>query len=134
MLHPLGSRTLTPTHHPRWGSPVVDAGTGIAAITDDQEGYPRPIDGELPTDNEADIGAIEVLPCVATIDLVLADQTLGSGTHEACRELTAGPNLLIDGQVVLAARDIVALGEGFAVSTASELVVENSREAGAPAP
>lgn len=136
-LHPLGlypspAGWIAPSHHPRWGSPVVDAGMLVPAIDTDQDGHPRPNDGELPPANQHDIGAIEVLPCAGDVDLVLANQTLSSGLEQACRSITAEPDVIINGSVALAARESIAIGSGFEVRPGSVLTVELLRDAGAP--
>lgn len=138
-LYPLGYYSPPPdriarAHHPRWLSPVVDAGLAFPALTTDQEGYGRQIDGELPSANNYDIGSIEVLPCVSAVDIVFANETIPVGSHGACRKLIADYDVLVNGQVILAARDSVILGDGFWVLPGSELRIEISREAGAPAP
>ena len=139
-LHPLGFHSPPPgriarSHHPRWLSPVVDAGMSFPAVTDDQDGYPRPSDGELPSVSvDYDIGAVEELPCVTAVDLPFANQTITGGVQQACRQIIADPNVIIDGTVVFTARDSVVLGEGFQVTSTSDLTIVTSREAGAPAP
>ena len=94
-----------------------------------------PEDGELasPTD-EQDIGAIEVLPCVTTVDRLFANQTIVGGVQSACRRIIADPNVDVMGVVVFTARDSVLLGDGFTAYATTHLEVVLSREAGAPAP
>ena len=135
-LYPLGTYPPTPpaitmTHHPKWGAPVIDAGRNLSSVTDDQEGFPRPLDGDKDLDEYHDIGAIEVLPCFFDDDLLFHDETLDKNIYIACNSLTAGPNIIIDGShVSFLVRDSVAIGKNFRVKSGTTFKVTISRQAG----
>ncbi|MBW1784949.1 MAG: right-handed parallel beta-helix repeat-containing protein [Deltaproteobacteria bacterium] len=64
-LYPLGTyEPIAPaialTHHPRWGAPVIDNGEDLLSITDDQEGFPRPLDGNQNDIDSHDMGAMRL--------------------------------------------------------------------------
>jgi hypothetical protein len=125
MLDPLLSNGgATPTHVPHRGSPVIDAGDDATCEEADQRGASRPLDGDgLGAVDVCDIGAVEVLPCVAPwkADEELIGWTVsGFDLCEACFTITAGPDFVVEGpqgMVVLEARDAIVLRDGFTVES-----------------
>ena len=112
---------LTRAHVPLRSSPVIDAGDNTTCESQDQRGASRPLDGDAAATTDCDIGAIEVLPCVAPW---VADETLSgmnitaANLFEACFTITAGEGFRVFGPVGLAtfrARDAIILGGGFQV-------------------
>jgi CSLREA domain-containing protein len=135
-LHRLGLYTPPPplialSHHPRRGSPVVDAGL-VHVTQSDQDGYPRLQDGDGSGTAEYDMGSIEVVACGTFEDFPFGNITLTSGTLETCYTITAFPNVIIDGSVTFKTRETVGLGEGFLVTSGSTFTVELVRDAGEP--
>jgi hypothetical protein len=116
-----GGATLT--HVPRRGSPVIDAGDNDTCEETDQRGAPRPLDGDGVGDVVCDIGAVEVLPCVApwNEDEELTGWTISTTeVFEACFTITAGPGFVVEGpsgSVVFKARDTFILRDGFRVES-----------------
>ncbi len=112
----------TPTHVPYRDSPVIDVGDEDTCEAVDQRGASRPLDGDgLGAVDVCDIGAVEVLPCVAPWN---ADEELTGWTisttevFEACFTITAGPGFVVEGPAGLAvfkARDAIILLNGFEV-------------------
>lgn len=128
---------IVPTHAPRWGSPVIDNGDHLATVTNDQESYPRPMDGNKNGIASHDMGAIEVVPCVAEDDLYVRHTTVTHGVRQACNRLIVGPNVAIDGtSVAFLARDSVAINGSdigpFRVTSGTVLSVTLARWAGRP--
>lgn len=114
----------TPTHVPRRGSPVIDVGDAATCEAEDQRGASRPLDGDgLGAVDVCDIGAVEVLPCVAPWgeDEELIGWTISTADlFEACFTITAGPDFVIEGPAGLAvfkARDAIILRDGFEVQS-----------------
>ena len=120
LLGPLLSNGGTsPTLVPLVGSPVIDAGDDGACEADDQRGAPRPLDGDGAGGAVCDIGAVEVLPCIATPDWVLPAQTVTTTANfAACFTLTAGPGFIVGTPAVVTfrARDAIVLRDGFSVT------------------
>lgn len=52
----------------RLGSPCVDSGTNLVTITDDLDGNPRPVDGNVDGTNTHDMGAYEYTPALVDSD------------------------------------------------------------------
>ena len=114
----------TPTRVPYRDSPVIDVGDDSTCESEDQRGAPRPLDGDgMGAVDVCDIGAVEVLPCVAPWN---ADEELTGWTisttevFEACFTITAGPDFVVEGPaglVVLKARDAIILRDGFSVES-----------------
>ncbi len=76
----------------------------------------------------------DVAPCTGQQNLVLSDDTISTNErYEACESITVGPNWSIvgAGDVELAARQTVVLGEGFSVGFDATLKVELDLMAGA---
>ena len=64
LLEPLALRGgATAVHGLGPGSPAVDAGNPASALSFDQRGQPRPVDGDCDLTARADIGAFEVQSC-----------------------------------------------------------------------
>jgi hypothetical protein len=113
----------TPTHVPHRGSPVIDVGEDATCEAVDQRGASRPLDGDgLGAVDVCDIGAVEVLPCVAPWgeDEELTGWTISTDTapFEACFTITAGPDFVVEGPnglAVFKARDAIILRDGFEV-------------------
>ncbi len=57
----------TDTHEPLIASPAIDAGDNSVALTSDQRGFARPVDGNGDTIATTDIGAVEALSCQLTV-------------------------------------------------------------------
>lgn len=141
-LYPLGTYGPIPpaialTHHPRWGAPVIDTGVDTHEDPDggvkiDQEGFPRPLDGNLNDIESHDMGAIEVLPCVYPypFDLQVSTQ-LVTGNLTACNRLSVGNRVDVDGGPVrFSARTSVEMGDRFKVHSGTVFRVVMSRTAG----
>jgi CSLREA domain-containing protein len=117
-----GGATLTQV--PQRGSPVIDAGDDATCEAADQRGAGRPLDGDNSGgDAVCDIGAVEVLPCVApwNEDEQMAGWAIsGFELCEACFTITAGPDFVVEGpsgMAVLKARDTIILLDGFTVES-----------------
>lgn len=136
-LYPLGtyepiSDAIGLTHHPRWGAPVIDNGEDLLTINDDQEGVPRPLDGNGNDFAHHDMGAIEVLPCVYPhpFDLVVGNE-LVTGNLVVCNRLSVGNRVDVDdGPVTFSARTSVKMGDRFKVHSGTIFKVVMSRTAG----
>jgi CSLREA domain-containing protein len=108
----------SPTLVPLVGSPVIDSGNDETCEADDQRGAMRPLDGDGVGGAVCDIGAVEVLPCIATPDVVLQnDEITTTEDFAACFTLTAGPAFTIaaPGDVTFRARNAIVLRNGFSV-------------------
>jgi hypothetical protein len=130
-----GGATLN--HVPQRGSPVIDAGDNATCEAVDQRGAPRPLDGDGSGGTDVcDIGAVEVLPCVApwNDDEELVGLTIsGFDLCEACFTITAGPNFVVEGPnglVVLKSRDAIILRDGFTVESGGTLQAMRDPAAG----
>jgi hypothetical protein len=80
-----------------------------------------------PRDSGMDIGADEYQTCAGSWHLDLTDTTISTtAVHEACRTITAGPNLVINapGDVMLRAGTSVTLTNGFGLSAGAKLRFE----------
>lgn len=134
-LLPLGTYppvapSFTLTHHPRWGSPVVDTGGVLASVTTDQENFPRPMDGNQNVLEYYDMGAIEVLPCLAPENTTVANETVTTGIRWACDRLTVGPNVIVTGAPVeFQARGAIIINGSFEVRAGARLFMKLSRTA-----
>lgn len=129
--------SITRTHAPRWGSPVIDEGGNLInnpnLPADDQEEYPRPMDGNQNAIASYDKGAIEVVPCVVDIDRFVRHETVSDGVRQACNQLHVGPNVVIDGTFVhFMARHAVSFTTGISVNTGTVFSVNLVRWAGQP--
>ena len=131
-LHPLGHHQPPPgralAHHPRWLSPVIDAGiAGLVFV--DQEGYPRGEDGDIDPGAEYDIGSIEALECEGLVLPWYQSQTISLGIYEACQTILLGPDLVVSGVAAFVARDSVEFFNGVEVSAASVAAFGLARDA-----
>ncbi len=138
MLHPLGALEpippyFAPTHHPMWGSPVVDLGSVLAdPPATDQEGVGRLLDGDGSDGADYDAGSIEVLACSGQVDVnVFFTVYDDDAVVEACRSITTGAFVTVSsGSVTFAARDVIAIGNGFTVQDGAEFSARLVRWAG----
>ncbi len=144
MLHPLGhfdppSGHVGRSHHPKWDSPVVDAGTldTVSNPVEDQDGYPRPLDTDTIGVARYDLGSIEVLPCDSpdpdvTLEIAFPGGTAEGTTIEACRTITTGSSVTVQdvGPVRFWARDSIVFGNGFSVVDGADFAAGLVRWAG----
>lgn len=116
----------TQTMLPSETSPLVDAVTEAGALTVDQRGFPRPVNGA------ADIGAVEVemreQPVLESTVSILADVKVANGeTAVFTAERTAPTPARADAEALPAVTVTIATSDGTAIAgtdyTASELTL-----------
>ena len=123
----------TRSHVPTQVSPIIDVGDGTTCTGDDQRGVPRPQDGDGPSSNICDLGAIEVLPCdTEGMNLLITNTALGNGETAACHHILAGPAVEVQPGAAhtFRVRDGVVLSDGFTVRENATFKVLIDPEAG----
>ena len=112
-----GGPTLTHMLDP--SSPAVDGGRNLGCAAEDQRGVIRPQDGDEDETPVCDVGAVELVPCLApeTLNLTGGVET-GTKTYEACGEIVAGTAYTIDAgaDITFLAGASIRLQDGFTVA------------------